>query len=145
MNKFEQSEALGRNKAIKFLKQAFAKHNPKIEEAGQFDPYDIKMTLDNGLIYVIECKNRKFPVTQYPSYILETKKLNALMAIPNCKHIYFNTFIGDSILVFDLDKIDFTKEHLCKQQMPASTDGDNTKIEKGLYFLSWTLAKHFRL
>lgn len=101
-------------------------------------PVDIYFTATtvNGreVPYVGEIKEREYylsdPKNKVTTWMLETYKIDNLMNEKNHRPLYINFFLNNSILVWDLNKIDFSKLELKKKELKKTTLEDTgTKIK----------------
>lgn len=115
-----EADYRGQQKVIPTLEKIFEPYFTTISIDPHFDDYssiDIYMygtKQDNTSIkYAIECKDRNMEHTAYAEegYILEDHKKNKLMEARDMGYrpIYINTFTDDYMVVWNLDKIDFSE------------------------------------
>lgn len=110
----------GQQKAIPALQHLFEPYFTTLTIDPHFDDYssiDLYMygTLPNNtqIKYAIECKDRNMEHTAYAEegYIIEDFKKEKLLkaAEEGYRPIYLNTFTDDYMVVWDLNKVDFTQ------------------------------------
>ena len=106
MNKFQQSENLGRSLFNSFLQQSKA-NNIQFTE-GDYNPVDVYFNLEDKKI-VGEIKVRDVRYKDYPTHIMEQSKFNNLCkAKSNGKcadAIYINFFGSDWLYIYSLKAI----------------------------------------
>lgn len=99
------------------------------------DIYFTATTVNNREVpYVGEIKEREYylsdPKNKVTTWMLETYKIDNLMNEKNHRPLYINFFLNNSILVWDLNKIDFSKLELKKKELKKTTLEDTgTKIK----------------
>lgn len=99
------------------------------------DIYFTATTANNREVpYVGEIKEREYylsdPQNKVTTWMLETYKIDNLMNEKNHRPLYINFFLNNSILVWDLNKIDFSKLELKKKELKKTTLEDTgTKIK----------------
>jgi hypothetical protein len=114
----------------------------EVIKMGAKNPYDVLFKTANGQTYIVELKHRY--VSTYNVYdedgglILESKKFNKVMksAIDlNAIPLYVNSFNDLSILIFELNQIDFNQKELIRRKFPKKTLEKTEWIDKDVYFL----------
>lgn len=118
MDKFAEADNFGQTKILPTLKQMFSACTLTIDQhfddKNSIDIYITATTKNNKEVwYAIECKDRKMSHTKYENegYIIEDWKVKELLnaSSKGYKPIYLNSFSDDYIVVWNLDKIDFSK------------------------------------
>lgn len=109
------------------------------------DIYFTATTINNIEVpYVGEIKERKYylsnPNKKVTNWMLELYKLDELMERKNHTPLYINFFLNNSILVWNLNKIDFSKLEVRKMELAKNTLEDNGKRNKEYYDLPSNLA-----
>lgn len=120
------------------------------ETTNPVDIYFTATTINNREVpYVGEIKERKYPLSKpdnkITNWMLETYKLDALMAKKDHIPLYINFFSNNYMLVWNLNKIDFSKLEIRKMKLAKTTVEDTGKKIKIFYDLSsdWaTLIKY---
>lgn len=118
MDKFAEADNYGQCKVIPTIKGIFSACTLTIDQ--HFDDknsIDIYITAttknQKEIYYAIECKDRKMSHTKYAEdgYIIEDHKVKELLKASEkgYRPIYLNSFSDDYIVVWNLDKIDFSK------------------------------------
>lgn len=110
------------------------------------DIYFTATTVNNREVaYVGEIKEREYflaePKNKVTNWMLETYKLNALMARKDHRPLYINFFLNNYMLVWDLKKIDFSKLEVREMELEKNTLEDNGKVIKFFYDLPSDWAK----
>lgn len=117
---YYNADKRGQAKVIPVLQQIFSgctlTIEPHYEDGSPIDIYMTAVTLSNKVItYAMECKDREYKHnTKFfleEGYILEKKKEQRLKdaSAKGYKPIYINTFADDVIIVWNLNKIDFSQ------------------------------------
>lgn len=104
------------------------------------DIYFTATTINNREIpYVGEIKEREYPLADPKNkityWMLELKKLNDLKNEKNHIPLYINFFPNNRILVWNLNKIDFSKLEIKEMLLEKNTLEDNGKVMKKFYDL----------
>lgn len=114
------------------------------------DIYFTATTINNREIpYVGEIKERFYPLADPKNkityWMLETYKIDNLLDEKAHRPLYINFFSNNTILVWDLNKIDFSKLEVKEMLLEKNTLEDNGKVMKKFYDLpsDWaTLIKY---
>lgn len=118
MDIFDSTDMHGQSRILPTIKALFSGCTLNIER--HFDdknPIDIYVTATTKsgkeVYYAIECKDRKMTHTKYKDdgYIIEDKKIKELMKAANkgYRPLYLNSFNDDYIIIWNLNKLDFTE------------------------------------
>lgn len=104
------------------------------------DIYFTATTINNREIpYVGEIKEREYPLADPKNkityWMLELKKINDLKNEKNHIPLYINFFPNNRILVWNLNKIDFSKLEIKEMLLEKNTLEDNGKVMKKFYDL----------
>lgn len=104
------------------------------------DIYFTATTINNREIpYVGEIKEREYPLADPKNkityWMLELKKLNDLKNEKNHIPLYINFFPNNRILVWNLNKIDFSKLEIKRKELKKTTLEDTGKKIKIYYDL----------
>lgn len=104
------------------------------------DIYFTATTINNREIpYVGEIKEREYPLADPKNkityWMLELKKLNDLKNEKNHIPLYINFFPNNRILVWNLNKIDFSKLEIKEMLLEKNTLENNGKVMKKFYDL----------
>lgn len=114
------------------------------------DIYFTATTINNREVpYVGEIKERLYPLADPKNkityWMLELKKINDLKNEKSHIPLYINFFPNNRILVWNLNKIDFSKMEIKEMLLEKNTLEDNGKVMKKFYDLpsDWaTLIKY---
>lgn len=118
MNLFHQADKKGQKKVVDTIKVLFSgctlTIDEHIEDSGYIDIYITATTATkNSITYAIEAKDRNMPHTKYAEdgYILEDWKKKKLeeASKQGYRPLYINTFSDNKMIVWNLNKIDFSK------------------------------------
>lgn len=155
MTEYDKQEIRGRDIIKKYLlENKLHINNPDYiyptETKNPVDIYFTATTINNKEVpYVGEIKERKYylshPKNKVTTWMLETYKLDALMARNSHIPLYINFFLNNYMLVWNLNKIDFSKLEIREMELEKNTLEDNGKIMKVFYDLpsDWaTLIKY---
>ena len=145
MTKYDIQELRGRAIIKKYLlENTFHITNPDYifptETKNPVDIYFTATTINNREIPCVgEIKERFYPLSN-PNYkvtpwMLETYKLDALMARKNHRPLYINFFSNNCMLVWALNKIDFSDLEIKRKELKKTTVEDTGKKIKIYYDL----------
>lgn len=150
MTKYDKQELRGREIITDYLLKSYLHitnpdHIYPTETKNPVDIYFTATTKNNIEVpYVGEIKERKYylsdPKNEITTWMLETYKLDALMARKNHRPLYINFFKNDVMLVWDLKKIDFSDLEIRKMELKKTTLEDTGKKYKIFYDLPSDLA-----
>lgn len=100
MDKFQQSELIGRTLLKSFLDQAGATNQQPTED--EYNPVDYYFTIKNKTV-VAEIKVRDQQYENYPTHLMEVSKFQALekeRTEKNLDYAYYINFFGEDIAYF---------------------------------------------
>ena len=118
MNLFHKADKAGQKKVKDTIKVLFSgctlTRDEHIEDSGYIDIYITATTATNtSITYAIEAKDRDMPHTKYAEegYILEDWKKKKLeeASKQGYRPLYINTFTDNKMIVWNLNKIDYSK------------------------------------
>lgn len=150
MTKYDKQELKDREIITKYIcKDKLHITNPDYiyatETSNPVDIYFTASTINNKEVpYVGEIKEREYylsePKNKVTTWMLETYKLDELMARKNHIPLYINFFLNNYMLIWNLNKIDFSKLELKKRELKKTTLEDTGKKIKIYYDLPSDLA-----
>lgn len=140
MNKFQQIDKIGQAKVIEQLPKLFSGQTLNIEQH-----YIDKSTIDilvtattkNNVehYYAIEAKDRWYKHTDFNEWYLEFDKKDELMKKQNYTPIYFNTFVDNYMIIWDLSKLNWSEIKTDKRYLKKCTVENRGKVLKDIYLL----------
>lgn len=147
---FQETEDLGRYNFEQLLKVC-----PKIKKyrftTGKFDHYDCELEDIIGRKYYVEIKHRAKlsstnPIIVNKGVMLEVKKLDELLKFKDGRHLYVYILNDAKCYIYDLDKIDFTKQEITQLWCPKAGCKHSKGYEyKDVYELPTSLASEYTI
>lgn len=146
MDNFQQHELKGRKKLESIFKGSHKVTNYEFT-TGQYDRLDCFTTGATGALTAYEIKDRDINSQTYPNYILELSKLNALMEAKEKSGYtpyYINFFADNTILLWDVSKIDITNRVIKKWCTATTAENYGNRIQKDVILLQPSEGKIIR-